>query len=60
MGQAKAKKQARLSRERLSKPLSQSRFNLLAIGTRRSPAPYLYEEVAYWADLEERVRLSHE
>ncbi len=55
MGQAKAKKQARLSRERLSKPLSQSRFNLLAIGTRRSPAPYLYEEVAYWADLDERV-----
>jgi len=55
MGQARAKKHARLARERLSKPLSQSRFNLLAIGTRRSLVPYLYEEVAYWADLEERV-----
>ncbi|MCC2602232.1 hypothetical protein [Sphingopyxis yananensis] len=55
MGEAKARRQARLEREKLSKPISQSRFNLLAIGTRKSPAPYLYEEVAYWADLEERV-----
>lgn len=55
MGEAKAKRQVRLEREKLSKPISPSRFNLLAIGTRRSPAPYLYEEVAYWADLEERV-----
>ncbi|MEO6093628.1 MAG: hypothetical protein ABIT04_04130 [Novosphingobium sp.] len=55
MGQAKAKQKVRLDREKLSKPISPSRFNLLAIGTRRSPAPYLYEEVAYWADIEERV-----
>lgn len=55
MGEAKAKRQVRLEREKLSKPISPSRFNLLAIGTRKSPAPYLYEEVAYWADLEERV-----
>jgi hypothetical protein len=55
MGEAKAKQRARLERERLSKPISQSRFNLLAIGTRRSLAPYLYEEVGFWADVEERV-----
>ena len=55
VGEAKAKEKARREREKLSKPISQSRFNLLAIGTRMSPAPYLYEEVAYWADLDERV-----
>ncbi|KTW12539.1 hypothetical protein [Sphingomonas sanguinis] len=55
MGEAKAKRDLRRQREKLSKPLSRSRFNLLAIGTRRSPAPFLYEEVAYWADREERV-----
>ncbi|NIJ09534.1 hypothetical protein FHS31_003167 [Sphingomonas vulcanisoli] len=55
MGEAKAKRAARREREKLSKRISLSRFNLLAIGTRLSPAPYLYEEVAYWADLEERV-----
>jgi hypothetical protein len=55
LGEAKAKQKARRERETLSKPISRSRFNLLAIGTRRSPAPYLYEEVAYWADVDERV-----
>lgn len=55
LGEAKAKQKARREREKLSKPISRSRFNLLAIGTRRSLAPYLYEEVAYWADVEERV-----
>tara|TARA_R110002124_G_scaffold143230_2_gene308028 strand:- start:8543 stop:10009 length:1467 start_codon:yes stop_codon:yes gene_type:complete len=55
MGDAKAKKKARFEREKLSRRISSSRFNLLAIGTRRSPAPYLYEEVDYWADLDERV-----
>lgn len=55
MGEAKVKQQARREREKLSKRISKSRFNLLAIGTRRSPAPYLYQEVDYWADLDERV-----
>lgn len=55
MGEAKAKRERRLGREKLSKPISRSRFNLLAIGTRLSPAGFLYEEVAYWADVEERV-----
>ena len=55
MGEAKAKQKVRRELEKLSKPISRSRFNLLAIGTRRSPAPYLYQEVAYWADIEERV-----
>ncbi|MGC1470149.1 MAG: hypothetical protein WA793_12280, partial [Sphingorhabdus sp.] len=55
MGEAKAKRERRLEREKLSKPISRSRFNLLAIGTRLSPAGFLYEEVAYWADVEERV-----
>ena len=55
MGEAKAKQKARRQREKLSKPISRSRFNLLAIGTRMSPAPYLYEEVAFWADFDEKV-----
>jgi len=55
LGEAKAKQKARREREALSKPISRSRFNLLAIGTRLSAAPYMYEEVAYWADLNERV-----
>lgn len=55
MGEAKAKRNARREREKLSKPISQARFNLLAIGTRMSPAPYVAEEVSYWADVQERV-----
>ncbi|MCJ2189024.1 hypothetical protein [Novosphingobium beihaiensis] len=55
MGEAKAKRDARREREKLSTPISRSRFNLLAIGTRLSTAPYVCEEVSYWADLEERV-----
>ena len=55
MGEAKAKQKARREREKFSKRISRSRFNLLAIGTRLAPAPYLYEEVEYWADLDERV-----
>lgn len=55
MGAAKAKQRAMREREKLSKQISRARFNLLAVGTRMSPAPYLYEELAYWADLEERV-----
>lgn len=55
MGEAKARNKSRLERAKLSKRISVSRFNLLAIGTRQSPAPYLYEEVDYWADLDERV-----
>lgn len=55
MGEAKAKQRIRRERDKLSKRISKSRFNLLAIGTRRSPAPYLYEEVHYWADLDEQV-----
>lgn len=55
MGEGKAKRKARIEWEKLSKPISRSKFNLLAIGTRRSPAPYLYEEISYWADVEEKV-----
>lgn len=55
MGEAKAKRERRREREKLSKPLSPARFNLLAIGTRMSPVAYLCEEVSYWTDLEERV-----
>jgi len=55
MGEARRKRKARAERENLSKRISRSRFNLLAIGTRMSPAPYLYEEVDYWADVDELV-----
>lgn len=55
MGEAKEKLRARREREKLSKRISQARFNLLAIGTRLSFAPYLFEEVSYWADTDEQV-----
>jgi tRNA(Glu) U13 pseudouridine synthase TruD len=54
-GEAKGDRKGRAEREKLSKRISRSRFNLLAIGTRKSPAGYLYEEVDYWADLDELV-----
>lgn len=55
MGEAKAKRKARQTRAELSKEITRSRFNLFAIGTRKSLAPYLYEEISYWADTDERV-----
>lgn len=55
MGESKAKRDLRREREKLSKPISRARFDLLAIGTRLSPANFLMEEVGYWSDLEERV-----
>lgn len=55
MGEAKAKRKLMQQRLSLSKEISQARFNLLAIGTRLSPASYMFEEISYWADLEERV-----
>lgn len=55
MGESKIKKRLQREREKLSKPISRSRFNLLAIGTRKSPASYLYEEISYWSDTEETV-----
>jgi hypothetical protein len=55
MGASKVKRNARREREKLSKPMSRARFNLLAIGTRLSLAHFMAHEVSYWSDLEERV-----
>jgi hypothetical protein len=55
MGQAKQKQQNREECQKLSRPMSQARFNIFAIGTRMSPTQYMSEEISYWSDLEERV-----
>lgn len=55
MGQAKQKQKIREERQKLSFPMSPARFNIYAIGTRRSPTRYMSEELSYWSDLEERV-----
>lgn len=55
MGEAKAKREQRREREALSKPMSRSRFDLLAIGTRLSLAHFMAVEFSYWSDLEERA-----
>lgn len=55
MGEAKRRAQLRQERERLSRPMKSARFNLFAIGTRRSPTRLMSEEYSYWSDAEERV-----
>ncbi|MGY4306444.1 hypothetical protein ACVIJ6_003687 [Bradyrhizobium sp. USDA 4369] len=55
MGQGKLKRKARLTRQLLSREMKPARFNVLAIGTRRSPARLIAEEMSYWSDLQEKV-----
>jgi hypothetical protein len=55
MGQAKQKRKLLQERLTLSRPMSQARFNIYAIGTRLSGTRYLSEEISYWSDQEERV-----
>jgi len=55
MGQGKRKKKARLDRQLLSRQMISVRFNVLAIGTRRSPARLLADERSYWSDLQEKA-----
>lgn len=39
----------------MAKSLSKARFDLFAIGTRRSPTYLMTDEVSYWSDLDENV-----
>jgi hypothetical protein len=55
VGEARRRAQLRKERERLSRPMRPARFNLFAIGTRRSPTRLMSEECSYWSDAEERV-----
>ncbi|MGJ5206126.1 hypothetical protein [Bradyrhizobium sp. HKCCYLR20261] len=55
MGEAKRKQKARLERQRLSREMAAARFNVFAIGSRRSPSRLIAEERSYWSDLDERV-----
>lgn len=55
MGLSKQKRKFREEREKLSRPMSQARFNIFAIGTRLSPTRYMSEEISYWSDIDERV-----
>lgn len=57
VGMGEAKRRARLWKtlEPLSRPLKRARFDLYALGTRRSPVRYMAQELQHWSDHEERV-----
>ena len=55
MGEAKRRAKQRAKREQLSRPIKPARFDLFAIGSRRSPTRLMADELYYWSDLEERV-----
>jgi hypothetical protein len=55
MGEAKSKNAEWKRVSQLSKPILPARFNLYAIGTRRSPVYFMSNEISYWGDLEERI-----
>ena len=54
-GEAKRKQAKRRLDFELSKEISYARFNLYTIGTRRSMARVMAEELSFWADNEERL-----
>jgi hypothetical protein len=55
MGEAKRRAKLRAAVAEYSKPLSRSRFNLFAIGTRLSMVPYIIEEMSWWTSHDERL-----
>lgn len=55
MGEAKRRRQRRAALMESCKPISRARFNLYALGTRRSMVHYLNEELSYWASQCERL-----
>jgi hypothetical protein len=55
MGAAKRQTQRRAERERFSQPMKPARFNLFAIGSRRSPTRLVSRECSYWSDPKEQV-----
>ena len=54
-GEAKRKQAQRRLDFELSKEISYARFNLYTIGTRRSMARVMAEELSFWSDNEERL-----
>jgi hypothetical protein len=55
MGEAKRRAKLREAANAFSKPLKRARFNLYAIGTRRSTVPYVSEEISWWTTQDERL-----
>lgn len=55
MGQAKRKKQQREKDNALNQPLAQARFNLYALGTRKSLARVHGQELSWWSDVDEKI-----
>lgn len=55
MGEAKRRSVRRTEDEKLIKPISRARFNLLSIGARMAVSRVLSGEISYWADQEERI-----
>jgi len=55
MGEAKQKRAQHKRDLKLSKEIPLARFNLYALGTRRSLARIMAEELSWWADCEERL-----
>ena len=55
MGEAKRRRQRRKALMDTCKPLPLARFNLYALGTRRSMTAYVIEEFSYWTSHCERI-----
>ena len=55
MGQSKQKRSQRQKDHRLSKQITRERFDHYTLGTRRSIARIMVEELSWWADLNERI-----
>lgn len=55
MGEAKNKTRRRKERAALSRNMRRQRFDLMAIGARRSMSRLASEELSYWSDHQERV-----
>lgn len=55
MGEAKRRAVQRAENEKLIKPLSRDRFNLLSIGARFAVSRLISGEISYWADPDERL-----
>jgi len=55
MGEAKRRARLRAEAAAFVKPLKRARFEIMAIGTRRSPAFFMAEELSWWASKDERL-----
>jgi hypothetical protein len=55
VGEAKRRAAQRAENEKLIKPISAARFNLLSIGVRMAVSRLVSGEISYWADQEERI-----